>query len=274
MTGTAVYEFRVGSVLARGFTILFHNIIPFGLLAILFSAPFFVFVMVAVPLVIGEAMNQESINTTSFWVVSVSGIFLYVLLYLLFNATLVYGTIRELRGSRARLRECIVRGLGLVLPVIVVAILMWLAMVLTAIVSIFGVGFVGGLVGAPFIAIPAFLISEAIVVTILWVAIPATVVERPGVLRSLRRSAQLTKGSRWRVFGIIVILFVITIVVSAIEGLLAGAATESQIVGSVLSWIVIAFFSALYAVVSAVSYHDLRIAKEGGDAEQIAAVFD
>ena len=41
-----------------------------------------------------------------------------------------------------------------------------------------------------------------------------------------------------------------------------------------LDLLVQAFFSALFAVASAVAYHDLRIAKDGVSAEEIAGVFD
>jgi hypothetical protein len=38
--------------------------------------------------------------------------------------------------------------------------------------------------------------------------------------------------------------------------------------------VIMMFVSALESVVVAVGYHDLRLAKEGIDTEQIAAVFD
>ena len=59
--------------------------------------------------------------------------------------------------------------------------------------------------------------------------------------------------------------------------LLAGAAVSAiggETASLVLSWILSAVFGAVIAVVSAVSYHDLRIAKEGVDVHQIARVFD
>ena len=42
----------------------------------------------------------------------------------------------------------------------------------------------------------------------------------------------------------------------------------------IAEWAVTALFGAFYAVVTAVSYHDLRVVKEGVGIEQIAAVFD
>ena len=39
----------------------------------------------------------------------------------------------------------------------------------------------------------------------------------------------------------------------------------------VISWLMLAVFAAMYAVMSTVSYRDLRVAKDGVDAEEIAA---
>jgi hypothetical protein len=48
--------------------------------------------------------------------------------------------------------------------------------------------------------------------------------------------------------------------------------------GTILTFLVTvawtAIWGAYYAVSAAVSYHDLRVAKEGVDIEQIVAVFD
>jgi hypothetical protein len=45
-----------------------------------------------------------------------------------------------------------------------------------------------------------------IVLCVYYVAYPACVVERIGPIKSMRRSAFLTKGNRWRIFGILIIL--------------------------------------------------------------------
>jgi uncharacterized membrane protein len=118
----------------------------------------------------------------------------------------------------------------------------------------------------------------------LWVAVPAAVIERNG-LSALPRSAALTKGYRWRIFGLLLVLFFILFVLSlpigAIGGVLVLMAMSGD--GSVdvvitiimaLNWIVASFTGAFSAVVYAVSYHDLRVAKEGADTQQIASVFD
>ena len=80
-------------------------------------------------------------------------------------------------------------------PVIVVSIL-------------FGIGVAIGLV--------LIIIPGLILLTIWSVAIPVTVIERPGILAAFGRSRQLVKGNGWQVFGTILLVWLIAIVVGAL----------------------------------------------------------
>lgn len=249
---TAPPKFRVGSALGRSFKILFRNIVPFGLLAIIFNIP--------MQFVSMQLTDPGAIGGGNYWFLFALVTLGNLVLGLLLSATLVYGTVLELRGGRAGIVECVSRGLGSLLPVIGVGIL------LTLIISL---GFL------------IFIIPGIIAFVALWVAVPAAVVERPGVGGSLSRSRELTKGNRWPLFGLILILIILSGVIGAVLGGLIGfgavftdGAELSFTVTLVINVVVHAFSGALLAVASAVAYHDLRIAKEGVSAEQIAAVFD
>jgi uncharacterized membrane protein len=176
---------------------------------------------------------------------------------------MVYGTFQDLRGRPATIGTSLRHGLGVVLPVLGVALLYVLLMML----------------GALALFIPMF-----IVLVMFWVAIPTAVVERPGVIASLKRSAALTKGYRWRVLGIYMVILIVMMMASGIAQapfmpsiMNAGAdvmTSSSFIIANVLGLLVNAFFTALGAVASAVAYHDLRAVKEGFDIDQFASVFD
>ena len=77
-------------------------------------------------------------------------------------------------------------------PVIVVSIL-------------FGIGVAIGFV--------LIIIPGLILLTIWSVAIPVTVIERPGIFAAFGRSRQLVKGNGWQVFGTILLVWLIAIVV-------------------------------------------------------------
>jgi hypothetical protein len=89
----------------------------------------------------------------------------------------------------------------------------------------------------------------------------------------LQRSAELTKGHRWKIFGLWILLIIISAVVSPLIEL-ALSPLGSWIVTFIVNLAWTAIWGAYYAIAVVVSYHDLRVAKEGIDIEQIASVFD
>src|SRR5262249_44092671 len=93
-------------------------------------------------------------------------------------AAVTYASIQELRGHRVGFREFCGRGLAQGGVAIRVALLS-------------GIGLIVGFI--------ALVIPAIILYVVWWVAIPVAVIERRGAIDSLRRSAELTKGYRWRI---------------------------------------------------------------------------
>ncbi len=250
-------EFRVWSCLGRSLSILGRNFVPFYTLAVLITA-----FPVLYDLWLGAAsVDPASTDPRSAgWVVLdvVVGILGFVLIYLL-SAAIIYGTTQELRGRHAGIGACLRRGLPLIWPTFLAAILVGIAVTL----------------GAVLLIIPGIIIF-----IMYWLVIPVVVMERPGVTASFTRSAQLTKGVRWRLFGIVVILFVVGVgaqfIVIFATGMsyISAASHQGPIIGVIVFFLVNALASAFYAVVNAVAYYDIRQSKEGIEIDQIAAVFD
>ena len=100
----------------------------------------------------------------------------------------------------------------------------------------------------------------------------------------MRRSAELTKGHRWKIFGVFILILVIVLIAAMIIGLIVAAvvgaiafATEgiiALVLAGLLGLIGAAVYTAYLNIVLVMLYHDLRVAKEGVDTDQIAAVFD
>ena len=237
--------FRVGAVINRGFKIAFRNIASFGVLALVFTSPLLLFQLAAT-----QMTSEEDVI-----IGGIVAFFLQITLAYLLSATVVYGTVQELRGRHATIGDSISRGLSALFPVLGVAFLVTL-------VTIIG----------------SFLIVPGIIAAVmLWVALPAAVIERPGVVASLKRSAELTKGYRWHVFGLILILVLIEIVIGIPAVFVAGLSAmlgDPGILAAALDYIATAIIALIGTVITAVSYYDLRAAKEGIDIDQIAAVFD
>ncbi len=232
-------EFSIGGVLGKTFTTLFRNIVPFGVLALLVYSP-------TLLVQLGAMSEAPAGQTESVWMLLLEALLAQVL-----TAAVVYGTVRDLRGQMAGLGEILGKGFAAALPVIVVAI-----------IFTFMIG-VGSLL---------LLVPGLIVLTVFWVVIPVTVVERPGIFAAFSRSAELTKGKRWSIFALVLIsvfLMVAVLMITSLFLILLGP--FAVVVGS---WLLSALSAAFTAVLVAVGYHDLRIDQEGIDSGEIAAVFD
>lgn len=113
------------------------------------------------------------------------------------------------------------------------------------------------------------------------VVVPVQVAEGPGVLAALRRSAHLTEGVRWRIFGLFLLWALLAIVAAAIGfgilGIVGGAmAAQGQI-----SWILVLSDALISAIVGLASnliyvsvYLRLRRVKEGSLSADLISAFD
>jgi len=244
-----VHQFRIGAVFGRGFSILFGNIVPFGVLALIVYAPYIVLAVV-------DARSEQTVEQDPGLTLLVVAIALvtYLLLYFVLNAAVVFGTVQDLRGGRVSLGACLRGGLAAIFPVL-------------------GAGLLAGIV--TILGFIALVIPGFIAMVMVWVAIPVAVVERRGPIECLSRSIDLTKGNRWRVLAIVVLFVIMNSFASGVVEAFAAVASDQGSMALIgFSTLVDIFFALLFAVTSAVGYYDLRAAKEGTDIEQIAAVFD
>jgi len=132
---------------------------------------------------------------------------------------------------------------------------------------------VGFLLGLGVILGLVLLVVPGVFVGVMWcVAAPALIVERLGVSRALSRSAELTKGHRWKVLALLAIFWavaiVLIIVISGLIGMMAPASAAALVAGVIAALLL----GLLNGPIFAVLYTELRRLKEG--ATQIAAVFD
>lgn len=103
------------------------------------------------------------------------------------------------------------------------------------------------------------------------------VIERAGVREALRRSGGLVKGSWWRVFGILLLVSILTVILTGIIGAVAAAIFvlgHNSALGTILVQVVTGLARILIQPISlgvaVLLYYDLRIRKEGYDLELAA----
>ncbi len=204
-----------------------HNLIPFSVIALLIYAP---------------ALALRAVVPESSWQLYMFP--LPLVLNALIAASLTYGVVMDLEGTRPSLRDCIVIGLGRGFSAIGVALLSALA--------IFG-------------AMMALIIPGLIVALMLYVAIPVAIVERLGVTASLRRSRELTNGHKSTLLGIVLITTIVVMGISELGNRLLGPDLRA-----VAIVVVSALAGSLSAVMAAVAYTDLRHLKEGTQVPELA----
>ncbi len=244
MAGTTVQDFRVGRVLATAWSVYMKNFVAFSAVSLVILLPLLVAQLTLMdPLPAAPDDNQMADLVYTIF---------NILVTQLVTATLVYGTIQEMRQQVTSTVEALTRGVQLALPVVGIALI------------------VGILVNVGMLLL---IVPGVILYVMFWVAIPVAVVERPGVIASLQRSMFLTKGNRWRIVGILVILWVVLILGILLLGAVFGS-SQSTAVLVYANYVVTVLITVVLAVVSAVGYHDLRLLKDGVDVDRIAAVFD
>jgi ABC-type Fe3+ transport system permease subunit len=113
-----------------------------------------------------------------------------------------------------------------------------------------------------------------------WVYVPAIVVEGKGIIGAFGRSRELTRGRRWHLLGLLVIVVILSILVGVVVQLIAGVILMSSTDGSgwtifnILQYVFTSLVTAFNAVLVAVGYYYLRAEKEGVDVNEIARIFD
>jgi hypothetical protein len=241
-------DFRVGGALGRTSAVLSRNFPTFFVVTAIASLPKYL-------------LTQGVIPAPDDWLLalllSVLGVFLWVVLATMSQAIVLYGAFQDMRGRGFKMGESVQIGLRRFFPVIGVA---------TAVTLL---GFLGLIL---------FVLPGLLFFTQWFVAMPACVVEERGVWSSMGRSWELTLEHRWKIFGLMTLMYLAdSMVDSALDQTLSLAA-GSLAAGSipVLAGHVIwsGIWGAFFAILAVVTYHDLRVAKEGVDTEQIAAVFE
>jgi hypothetical protein len=290
MTNTAMSapfaegDFRVGRVLTQSTTVFQRNFLALFIIGAIAYLPIQAALTWITSLTQGGTIAAGTIPPAQIGIF----LFLFVLVAIFFSmlsqAVILHVAFQNMRNRPASMVEAFKVGLRRFFPLLLLGICIGLAamLLIVALAALAGatVAVSGNTIGntaAAFLAgigVVVFGIATLAILYAMWfVAVAACVVDRRGPFSSLGRSAQLTKGHRWRVFGLILLLFVASSVVSIVIELLFRP-LGSLIVSFIASLAWSAIWGAFYAIVVAVSYHDLCVAKEGMDIEQIASVFD
>jgi hypothetical protein len=252
-------SWSIGTVLSRTFAILGDNpLATFGIAFLFGAVPQSLYAY----FVTATLTTADRASTIGAVAVSIGSFVIFMILSMLVQGALVRATLAHSEGQRATLGQCIGTGLAVAVPLIGLTILMLLGMM---------AGFM-------------LLLVPGIILYLMWsVAVPALVAEKTGVLGAFSRSRSLTKGARWKIFGLLLLLIVLVWLLSGIMGIvmLAGgmmpAAANGTLVFSplylLLSGVVNTLVIAFWSTAQASLYVSLRNWKDGPQAQDLADIF-
>jgi len=264
-------RFTIGRTLGDSLKIFGRNFIVFALVALAIRL-----LLLAVPQgqAAGAIIGAGQIN----WFSAIVSMAVAIVVASVTKAVMVFPTMQNLRGQKA-----LVSDLWKGVPVFPAIVMAGAILSLPSFVSLAIQGLFPG--DASVIGISGFVVGVVALVLILmwWLYAPTIMIERGGVLQGLTRSNRLLRGQRWRVFGLLAIIGVVSSAVVIAIALLGGMSfTDLASLASIQSTspigIAVFIFSALIGafegVLTTVSYYHLRVEKEGAIAEDLIQVFD
>lgn len=260
-TASAAYHesgMSIGRVFQRAFSTIGHNpLVVLGIAALIGAIPSVLMNYTMYSLTGGEPKAMAE-HLRAFWGASLFSWVLAVVVGAIVQGALTRAVAAEYVGQRASFGDCISTALRVLVPLMVVGFL-------------FGLAIGAGLI---------FLVVPGIILMLMWsVAGPAVVVDRAGIGEAFSRSAELTKGFRWKIFALFLLLLVIYLLIFMVLGLVglntySAAARQSfgvtQIVAGAVSAVVV---NTLWGTIQPSLYFELRQAKEGTSFQNLEEVF-
>lgn len=171
-------------------------------------------------------------------------------------------TVAYSQGRRASLGDCLAVALERFLPVIAVSFL-------------FGIAIVLGMI---------LLVVPGIMLAIMWsVVVPVTVEERVGVFGAFGRSQYLTRGARWKIFALFLLLLVIGMAIGIgavlVSTMTIGLSYQNPAVATtataiVINVIVTTIAAAFWSSLQTSLFVELREWKDGPMDEKLGAIFE
>jgi len=235
--------FRLGNVIDRSLAICGRRFMPLLVVMLIAQIPEWI-VVTAMP----DRAHEAAFGITSFALLrALLAILVGIVANMLVSGIVMHGVIQELGGREFSMRHAVGALMGRFLPMLGIALSVGIPSTLGSFLLL-----VPGLVWA----------------CLYFLAVPACMVERTGVLTSMSRSRSLTKGYRWRVFGMITLFTIVSLIFTA------GAAVTFRNAAPTADFAIAAVLGIFYNVFNGVFYHQLRVAREGANSTKIASVFD
>lgn len=248
----------IGRVFERAFAAVKTNPgVILGLAFVVGAVPALVVTFLTVQLGVASVNFMQGMSFRAMLAFFLVSVLISLVISAIVQAALTRATVSASEGRKATFGESLGTGLRVFLPLIVLAIVSGIAV---------AVGMV-------------FLLVPGIILALMWaVAVPALVIERRGVFGSLARSHELTKGAKWKILGVVLIVIVAYWLLSIVVGIIGlsgyGPASGGLSVANVLGGALLStLLNAAWGTVQPSIYVELRQWKEGTSVEALEEVF-
>lgn len=267
-----VNRFGLGTALARGFGVFFSNLPSLVVLALVCFLPLLVYLAV-----MGNPVEQAADladlerKALLFTIAVVLG---SLLTQQILTAAVTYSVVESSAGRRAPIGRALLVGLRRAPPALGIAVL---ALVCVSLAMLPGILLA---VVVPFLGVILAVVGALVAYCALFVAVPASVIERNG-FGALGRSVALTRGFRWQ----ILVVFLVSALIAGVINVIPDVAVLGQANATYVApddWSLYlgmtvgaqAIGSALSAVFAAVVYVGLRNTRDGVPVDDLAKVFE
>ncbi len=286
-------HFTIGGAIAGGFAVLFGDFFRFLAVSAAIAVP--VGLALALAVMVGPAEETGTgFRVAGMPEIDIGAILYWLALVLLFLAgyaaaltAVTHGAVQALKGEKVGIGASLRSGIRslpqafgaiLIFFLIVGSLSFAVAWCMVTLVTELSVawrlpGYIdwgklvlnGGIGGVALVLLLLFLVAS-------WVFVPALAAERAGPIGCFRRSFVLTRGRRWKVLAVVLL-------VAAANGGATFLVAKIQETGAVdfgewLDYALTGLLTALGVTISAAGYQRLRAEKEGGASADLARVFD
>jgi hypothetical protein len=252
----------IGRVLERAWSAVRTNPgVIFGLALLIGAVPSLLagYLFIQTGILSPEALASGAVSPSALIAPLLFMSLISVILSALVQGALTRATVVASEGGKVSFGDCLSTGLSVALPLIGLAI-------------ISAIGIMLGMI---------LLVVPGIILALMWsVAVPALVVERVGVFEALGRSSALTKGAKWKIFGLAVVIIVAYWLLSTVLGLVglsainySNPAAGMSLSGTIASAVLGTILNTAWGTIQPSLYVELRQWKEGTDVQSLRQVF-
>jgi hypothetical protein len=170
------------------------------------------------------------------------------------RGALIFAALKAMQTGQASVSESLGGGVRMWGPVLGISILTGLGSALAAILLI----------------IPGIFLAVA------WsVALPARIDGKPGVTDAITKSFEMTRGSRWAIFAVWLLMIIVAVIVFVLLGVVSEMFADggSALIDLMVVPVVTAVSGIAAALLSSSIFEDLKLIRGVGSADRTAEIF-